>query len=152
VIVYERESPLPSTDAQAARRWTWFLVIGFSAITSATIVWGSTRIAAAARAFVGVTLGSLGILLLFMAIASPVPEIRYNENLLVFLATDLLMVTGRRNLIVWNARLRVVGLGLIAVLALGGVLIQPLWPFWCAAFAPLVAVASVEAREDLSAN
>jgi hypothetical protein len=152
VIVYGRETPLPSINTQAARRWTWFLVIGFAAITSAAILWGSTRIAAVARALVGVTLGFWGTLLLFMAVASPVSGIYYNENLLVFLVTDWLLVTGRRNLFMWNARLRVVGLGLIGVLAAGGVLIQPLWPFWCAAFAPLVAVASVKAGEDLSAN
>jgi hypothetical protein len=141
VTVYARQAPLPPVDAEAARLWTWLLMIGFAATTSAAIAWGSIRLATAARVFVGLTLGALGTLTLFMAIASPEPGIRYNENLLVFLATDFLLVTGRWKLISWNARLRVVELGLVGVLAAAGVLIQPLWPFWCAALAPLVAVA-----------
>ncbi len=150
VIVYDRESPLPSSNAEAGRRWTWFLMIGFAVITSAAIVRGATRIATATRVFVGVALGLLGALLLFMAIASPEAEIRYNENLLVFLATDFLLVTGRRKLISWNARLRAVGLAFIGVLAAVGVLVQPLWPFWCAAFPPLVAVAGTRTSKTRS--
>jgi hypothetical protein len=76
-----------------------------------------------------------------MAVVSPMPEIRNNELLLVFLATDFFLVTGRRKLVSWMARLRVVELGLVGVLAAAGVLIQPLWPFLCAAFATLLAVA-----------
>jgi hypothetical protein len=146
VTVYARQAPLPPIDAKAARFYTWLFLMVLAAAASVAILWGSVRLATAARTLVGLTFGAQGTLLLFMAVVSPMPEIRYNELLLVFLATDFLLATRRPKLVSWMARLRVVELGLVAALAAAGVLIQPLWPFWCAALAPLLAVALANSR------
>jgi hypothetical protein len=76
-----------------------------------------------------------------MAILSPEAEIRYNENLFLFFSTDLLLVSGKKKLIGKYARFRIAELGLVGLLAAAGMLIQPLWPFWCMALAPVAAVA-----------
>ncbi len=153
VTVYARKTPLQPIRPKAARFYTWLIMMGFAATTSIAILWGSDRLATGARVFVGLTLGALGSLLLFLAVASSAPEIRFNENLLVFFASDFLLVTGRPQLIAWNARLRVIALGLVGALGAAGVLIQPLWPFWCAAIAPLLAlVLSHNRRRPLSSS
>ena len=139
--VYARKAPLQPSRPKAARVSTWLFMMSFAAITSTVILWGPARLATAARIFVGLIWGAQGALLLFLAVVSSSPEIRYNENLLVFFVTDFLLAVGRPKLIVWYARIRVAELMLVGVLAAAGVLIQPIWPFWCAAIVPLLAVA-----------
>lgn len=153
VTVYARKTPFQPIRPKAARLYTWLIMVGFAATTSIAILWGPIRLATLTRVFVGLTLGALGSLLLFLAVASSAPEIRFNENLLVFFATDFLLVTGRPKLIAWNTRLRVIALGLVGALGAAGVLIQPLWPFWWAAIAPLLAlVLSHNRRRRLSSS
>jgi hypothetical protein len=140
-VVYTRKAPLPPAGARDARRRTWLLVLGLALAAGLAILKGSDRMATAARIAVGLAFGGLGTLLLLMAIVSPEPEIRYNENLLVFLPTDLLFVTGKRKLIGFYAWLRLGALGLVGVLVAVGILLQPLWPFWCATVVSVAAVA-----------
>jgi hypothetical protein len=139
--VYSRQAPRRQTRPKTARFYTWLLMMGFAVTTSIAIGRRKSRLSKAMRTFVGWTLGGVGTLLLFLAAASSAPEIRHNENLLVFLATDLLLATNWETVVAWYVRIRVAALTLVGLLALLGVLVQPLWPFWLAAMAPLVAVA-----------
>jgi hypothetical protein len=140
-IVYSREASVRPIRPEAARSYTWLLMVGFAGLTSIAIGRRKTLLFKVARVIVGWALGGLGVLLLFLAVASSAPEIRYNENLLVFLATDFLLVTSKRALIAWYAKLRVFELALVGLLAVAGVFVQPLWPFWLAAMVPLLALA-----------
>lgn len=139
-IIYTRRAPLPPSNAQAARRLTGFLTTGLAVTVCLAIVWGSVRVSSVAGIVARLTLGGLGALLLFMVVASPEPEIRYNENLLVFLPTDLLFATGRRKWIRLYTWLRIGELGLVGALAAVGALLQPLWPFWFAASGLVAAI------------
>lgn len=75
----------------------------------------------------------LGTILLFLAIISPLPYVRWNESLLVLVPFDVLLFAlpaGKRRS---YARARVAMLGVVALLALVGLLSQPileeiLWP------------------------
>jgi hypothetical protein len=139
-VVYTRQKPLTRPDVATARRWNWFVLAGLALAASLSILSGSDRAATATRTVVGCTFGGLGVLLLLVAAISPEPAMRFNENLLVFLATDLVYVTGRRKLIEGYGRFRVVALGLVGVLSAAGVLLQPLWTFWIAVFLPTVSI------------
>lgn len=134
-ILYTRRAPLPPGNAGAARRWIWIVSLFFAATTLLSTWWGAERVARTIRIVAGSALGGLGTLLLLMAIASPEVEIRHNENLLVFLATDWLFVIGGPGWLNRYASFRVAELLSVGALAAAGILIQPLWPFWCAAFA-----------------
>ncbi len=139
-VVYARQKPLSTPDAGAARRWNWFVLVGIALAASITILWGSARVASVAKTVTGCTFGGLGAILLLVALVSPEHEMRFNENLLVFLATDFIFITGRRTLIEWYGRFRVVALGLVGVMSAAGVLLQPLWPFWVAVFLPTASI------------
>lgn len=139
-IVYVRQKPLPIPDVGAARRWNWFVLVGIALAASLTILWGSARVASVTRIVSGCTLGGVGTLLLLVAVISPEREMRFNENLLMFLATDLFFITSRRTLIEWYGRFRVGALGLVGVLSAAGVLLQPLGPFWFAVFLPIASI------------
>jgi hypothetical protein len=135
-MLYQRKAPLPPSRPGAARRWTWLLMGVFAVTTGLAIFRGSK----AARIVAGSTMGGLGALLFLMALASPEAEIRYNENVLVFLPFDLLYLVGRGKPLDWYARFRIAELGMVGGLAAAGVFLQPLWPFWFAALVPAVAV------------
>ena len=70
------------------------------------------------------------------AILSPWPELRVNELMLVFVPFDALMWWSPSPRYVF---VRIVMLSLVAVLALAGVFVQPLWPFWVLAAASILA-------------
>jgi hypothetical protein len=75
----------------------------------------------------------LGLILWVLAIISPLPYVRWNESLLVFLPADLLLLFLRPELRVRYAKVRVGMLALLAVLMIVGLLKQPLmaellWP------------------------
>lgn len=144
--LYTRKAPLQTSKARDRRVWIWLATMGFALTTSVTILSGSAGSATRSRILAGCAMGGLGTLLLLMAIVSPEQEIRYNENLLVFIPTDLLFAAGNRKRISLYARFRVLELGVVGVLAASGILLQPLWPFWCATLAPTIAVAVPERR------
>ena len=139
-VVYARQMPLPTIDVGAARRWNWFVLVGIALAASLTLLWGSAGVASATRIVTGCTFGGMGTILLLVAVVSPEHEIRFNENLLVFLATDLFFITSRRKLIEGYGRFRIVALGLVGVLSAAGVLLQPLGPFWVAVFLPTASI------------
>jgi hypothetical protein len=139
--VYARRAPLPPSNASVARLRIGLLLLVCAVTACLTLLWGSERFAAAARIVAGIALGGVGTLLFLMVIVSPEPEIRYNENLLVFLPTDLFFVSARRRLLHVYAVMRIFELGLVGALAAAGILLQPLLSFWLAASPPVAGVA-----------
>jgi hypothetical protein len=99
----------------------------------------------AALILVGAALGLLGAAYATLAIFSTMPEMRHNELLLVFLPTDLalMFLAGRALRVYLFARLALVGV--LAIAAAGGLLVQPLWAPLVAVGAPL-AVAAIGAQ------
>src|SRR5690606_33222055 len=81
-----------------------------------------------------------------LALVSTLNELRYNELLLVFWPTDIALpflgAVARQR----YARVRVIGLALVSLLAAVGVLQQPLWMPLLVAFLPM-SIASVPFRE-----
>ena len=110
-----------------------------------------------ARGGIGAVLGGLGLLVWGLAIASILPEFRYNEVLFVCWPTDgILPVLWTRARTIYQGYLilRLATLGLVAVGSLAGVLIQPLAVPLLLTGLPLLALAGlarVEARRAASA-
>jgi hypothetical protein len=71
-----------------------------------------------------------------------------NELVLVLVPFDLVWL--RRSGPSWYANVRLAGLALVALLAVAGVLIQPLWPYWALAVATLASF-WWHARKDILA-
>jgi hypothetical protein len=132
-IVYERNgSPFPSRVSSAR---VAFLV--------ATVLVGMAffvpilrpQLRRRFRRLGGVLLGSLGLVLLFAALVSALPELRRNELLLVFFPLDFFLASPNRAFVRSYSTMRLLVLALVAALRGAGVLIQPLWPFWLLAAA-----------------
>jgi hypothetical protein len=76
----------------------------------------------------GLVLGSLAVVVHAVAIYCLLPDLRWNENLLVFLPTDLALVFLGGRALRWYLNARLALLALVALAALVGVLVQPLVP------------------------
>ncbi|HSF19074.1 MAG TPA: DUF4105 domain-containing protein [Vicinamibacteria bacterium] len=129
-VLYERRGPIERADPAGSRRILWWLVVAFLAVNAAAGFLGQAGLA---RAMGALTLGGLGLFLLAAGAVSVLPELRFNELLLVFLPTDFYLLstgTNVRNYLYG----RLVLLAAVALLVVAGVLIQPLWPFWSLAF------------------
>ncbi|HEV7556145.1 MAG TPA: DUF4105 domain-containing protein [Kofleriaceae bacterium] len=70
----------------------------------------------------------LGAILLFLAIISPLPYVRWNESVLVFFPVDVMLMRASWRHREIYAKGRVAMLGLFALLLAIGVFTQPLWP------------------------
>jgi hypothetical protein len=79
-------------------------------------------------------------LLLVAALVSVLPELRRNELLLVFFPLDFLLRSSNRAFVASYSTMRLLVLGLVAVLRGVSILIQPLWPFWLVAASILVSI------------
>lgn len=77
---------------------------------------------------VAVLFSLLALLLYCVALISNVPELVFNELLYVWWPTDVLLAFGPDRLRHRYARVRLLGLSLVAILAALGLLIQPLFP------------------------
>ena len=119
--VYERQSPRAPADVSGALRLFWLVVAAASFI--AWLVRPGARLVAAVLAMVGGLIWA-------GALVSPWPELRINELLLVFVPLDVLLL--RRGGAVPRRYLdaRLIALGVVAVLALAGLFVQPIWPYW----------------------
>ncbi len=122
-VIYQRQDePFPSRPGP---RSPVFLLAGLAllAMVSGTGLWG--RGERVALAVVAAPLSLLGLLLWTAAVISPLPEIRYNELLLVFMPTDAALpwLSERRRQIYAMARIA----GIFAALAFGllGAFAQP---------------------------
>jgi hypothetical protein len=117
--VYERQAPLAVGGVNDAlfRFWIFIAVVGALAWITG---WG--RLVAA-----GVVV-MLGIIVWAGALVSPWPELRINELSLVFVPFDVFLL--RRTMSRRYAKVRLVMLAAVALLAAIGVFVQPLWPYW----------------------
>lgn len=137
-LLYRRRGPPAPTDAPSGR---WLLLIIILLITApawATRLWGRFERLGLGIAIVPPAL--IGLILWFGAVVSPIPYIRWNEAVLVFVPLDfaLLFLGPRRRLL--YAQIRVALLVLFSLLLAVGVFVQPLWVplFW-----PLIPLASI---------
>lgn len=119
VKVYARRgTPIPLGSRMAGP----MLVVALGGLIA-----GLTQLPKHGLGLVGAVLGFGGLLLELAAVASPLAEVRYNEDLLVFLPTDLLLGRMAEQTLRVYAGVRL--LGLVAVLGLraGGLFVQPGW-------------------------
>ncbi len=137
-IVYERDgSPFPSRVSSA--RIAFFAAAAFVGVAF-FIPLLRPRLRRGFGKLGGVLLGSLGVLLLFAAIVSALPELRRNELLLVFFPLDFFLASPNRAFVRSYSTMRLLVLALVAVLRGLGILIQPLWPFWLLAAAVVASI------------
>jgi len=127
-LVYTRRGPSFPSDPGLGGRWLWLLIAAVLAAPLALVrTIGRGRRERAAVIAAAIPLALVGLLLWTLAIASPLPEVRWNEVLLVFMPFDLALVflgPVRRRL---YARARAGELALVSLLRAVGVLRQPLW-------------------------
>jgi hypothetical protein len=124
-VLYERQGRSFNITQPLSRMWLFVvaLVCGLPAL----ITWRLGRWQRLGLALSILPAGLVGTLMWFMAIISTLPEIRWNETLLVLWPTDLaLPFLSTRNQARYG-RVRVIWLGLMLGLSLVGVLRQPLW-------------------------
>jgi hypothetical protein len=129
-VVYQRARPIAEPDVSGARSKTRIVAVASALAAIAAAFSSDRRARRAVRVFAGVVLGGLGILLLFGALASTLPELQRNELLLVFFPVDFTLVSRNRRLLSSYTTMRLVVLALVAALKIFGVLLQPLWSFW----------------------
>jgi len=99
-------------------------------------------------AILSLVLGVIGLLLWIVACYSSLPELRYNEALLLFVPTDLFLVllSGRR--LVQYARLRIVVIALVSFFVAVGIFLQPLWAPMMLVFLPMILLAFPPAEKN----
>jgi hypothetical protein len=125
-LVYTRRGPSFPSDPGLGGRWLWLLLAVLFAAPLAAARWRG-RYERAAIAAAAIPLALLGLLLWTLAVASPLPEVRWNEVLLVFMPWDLaLLFLGRERRRLY-ARVRCGELALVSLLRAVGILRQPLW-------------------------
>jgi hypothetical protein len=105
----------------------WLLVVALVVAVPALLAWRLGRWQRAGLAVSILPAGLMATLMWFMAIISSLPEIRWNETLLVLWPTDLALPWLPARWRTQYARVRVGWLALMLVLSLAGVLRQPLW-------------------------
>jgi Domain of unknown function (DUF4105) len=131
IVRYQRKGPPPLVEAPSGRVWFALIILVLTAPA-----WIARRIGRFQRTGLAIAVlpyWLLGTVLTFLAVISPLPYVRWNETILVWLPLDLLLVvlSGERQR--RYARGRLIMLGLLLVLSLVGVLSQPLlapmlWP------------------------
>jgi hypothetical protein len=126
VLIYERQGPAFPTDPGAGGRWLWLALAALLAAPVALTrrLRRGERIGLAAAAF---PLGLIGLLLWSVAVLSALPELRWNEALLVFVPIDLALPFLRPALRARYAAARVGVLVLVGLLLGIGLFEQPLW-------------------------
>lgn len=125
VLVYERRGPPHVPSGPTGRGLLLVIILLATAPAWATLLWGRFS-----RLGLALALGPpalIGLILWSGAIISPIPYVRWNESVLIFVPFDLAVVflTGRR---LWiYAAARVAMLLLFSILLAVGVFVMPLW-------------------------
>jgi hypothetical protein len=140
VAVFERRGRQISADPGWGGRG-WLLALALLLAAPIVLAWRADRWPRAAVAPAGVTLGVVGLIPWALAVVSVLPELRWNEALLVFVPLDLGLPLVPERWRAGYARVRVGGLVLVAALLAAGVLRQPLWAALPVALLPLAAAA-----------
>jgi hypothetical protein len=126
-VVYARRAA-PSGPALIVR-YRLALALGIGLVGAWIIMRAPRRVSSGSRRLFALGFGALGSALWALAILSPVPELRFNEVLLVFLPTDFLLLLGSEHVTRYYSGVRVAELLLLCFLLLLGALIQPLVMF-----------------------
>ncbi|MBI5489284.1 MAG: DUF4105 domain-containing protein [Deltaproteobacteria bacterium] len=144
-LIRERQGRALGEDpGWGGRGWLVLLAFFLAAPLALTLVLGRGREYALAWAVLVLVL--LGSLVWLIAWASPFPEGRLNELLLVFLPLDLALPFLRPAEQRHYARVRVALLAAVSALAAVGVFVQPLWAALLVAFAPMAVLAFLPGR------
>lgn len=122
-IVYARRGPTPAGPASDG---VWLLCAVGLVCATATLLLGRGRRTLQAHVLAALPLGLVGSLLFLLLVASPLPELRYNEVLFLCWPSDLLIPALPPPLCTRYVRLRCVVVAAIALLRLIGLLRQPL--------------------------
>lgn len=138
--VYERPTPTATGDVDGALFRFWLVVVALGVLAWVSR-WG-TRFSVALAVL-------LGVIVWTGAVVSPWPELRVNELLLVFSPSDIVLL--RPSGSPRYAKLRLVLLAVVALLATAGIFVQPLWPYWFFA-AATVASSLWHRRKDILAK
>ena len=124
-LIYQRRGP--SFDVSHPPSRVWLLVIALVCAVPAVITWRLGRFQRLGLALSILPGGIMASVMWFMAIISTLPEIRWNETLLVLWPTDLALPFLSAGMRAKYGRVRVAWLALMLGLSLVGVLRQPLW-------------------------
>ncbi len=138
-LVYKRGGRTFASTGSSGRGWVilFALIIAFP-VAITRVLRRAERLGAAVSVL---PIGLLGLVLWGIAIVSGLSELRYNEALLVFMPWDLalpLLGVARRTR---YARVRLVGLSVVALLLAVGALTQPLLPAMLCVALPMTAIA-----------
>lgn len=148
VVVYERWGRAIDTRDPGSASRGWLVLFGILFMLPIVASWWTGRYERVAVALASVPLGVIGLVLWTIAILSPLPELRWNEALLVFVPLDLALAFVPTRWRLWYARARSIALVSGAVLLATGVLLQPLWLPLLAVLAPYVAMSLPRSGSD----
>jgi len=131
IAIYERHGDPPESDGPSGRAWLALAIVVLTSPSWITRLIGRVQRAGLALSVIPYVV--LGTVLVFLAIISPLPYVRWNETCLVLLPLDVLVLVWPAARARRYARGRLAMLGAIAVLGLVGILQQPLfaallWP------------------------
>lgn len=138
-LVYERQSPAFDVSNPISRGW--LVVLALIVGAPALLAWFLGRFERVGLALSVLPAGIMGAVLWTMAIISSLPELRWNETLLVVWPVDLLLPLMPAGLRRHYGRARVVWLVAVLLLSLVGVLHQPLWGVASLALVPCLVAA-----------
>lgn len=142
-VVYERRGPAFPQSGSSGGGWT--LLIGFAIALPAIVTRALRRRQRLGLGISAGLLGFIGLLLWFVAVASTLPELRWNLALLIFVPFDFalpFLAAARRRR---YAQLRLCTLLVLAVVLAVGIFSQPLW--FAILFAlPTLGVAALPSR------
>ncbi|PRQ08735.1 lipoprotein N-acyltransferase Lnb domain-containing protein [Enhygromyxa salina] len=138
-LIHERLGPPPVTGGTSGVGWLWLFALATLAPTALAFAW--RRGLRVALVVTGVMLSIIGAMVWSLSIVSEMPELRYNEALLVFWPTDWLIALANPTRRRTYARVRVGVLLAVAVGLAVGVVHQPLAVVLLIPLAPMLLIA-----------
>jgi hypothetical protein len=144
VVVYERRGRRIAQDPGWGGRG-WLLLLAAILAAPVALAWRAGRRHRAALAPAALVLGLAGVVVWALVIVSVLPELRWNEAVLVLVPLDLALLFLPERWRRAYARARAAGLAVASALLAVGVLRQPLWAPLVVAALPLI-VAALPAR------
>jgi hypothetical protein len=134
--IYARRAPLTEGPL-----WMGDLLLALTGVLLALLSIGARRVGPrlgrAVLSLSGIVLGTIGLLIWSLALASSFVELRYNELACVLVPFDMVLVLLRGTWVERYLRLRLMVIALATALWLAGILVQPLWPSLVLVGAPL---------------
>lgn len=141
VVLDRRTGRRFSQDAGTGRGW--ILLFGLLLAAPLVVTQLVCRYERAGLAVTTVPLVFLGGIVWLFAVASALPELRWNEMVFVFTPIDLVLVAWKTDRVRKYARVRVGLLALVSLLLAIGVFVQPLWVPIAVVFVPMAVLARV---------